>query len=239
MGWGNDKGCEWNAGDDIRVSIHVTAQHKGTHFVDFVPQNEAQLEGLPPCPGSKDANGVVAPFKQDRIGDFEVCVQDHVHYADGAGSAIPDWQRKSIRLHPAFALVDDQDATNSAEYDMKYYSANGAGPATSSSNYRVDYRFKLPNLKYDSNKPAVFRWVWFCGYDAQCDCTPSNAEWMFNSGVTTGATCPANNYVGYGLGEIFVNCADITRVESSDGPSPTTSAPETTEETHPCPGRSA
>merc|ERR1712159_475058 len=62
--WGNDKGCEWNAGDDIRVSIHVTAQHKGTHFVDFVPQNEAQLEGLPPCPGSKDANGNVAPFEK-------------------------------------------------------------------------------------------------------------------------------------------------------------------------------
>merc|ERR1712091_741432 len=42
--WGNDKGCDWNAGEDIRVSIHVTAQHKGSHFVDFVPQNEAQLE---------------------------------------------------------------------------------------------------------------------------------------------------------------------------------------------------
>merc|ERR1712224_191484 len=103
--WGNDKGCEWTAGDDIRVSIHVTAQHKGSHFVDFVPQNEAQLEGLPACPGSKDANGNVAPFKKDRINDFEVCVHDHVHYADGNGSYIPDWQRKSIRLHPAFALV--------------------------------------------------------------------------------------------------------------------------------------
>merc|ERR1711918_2409 len=65
---------------------------------------------------------------------------------------------------------------------------------------------------------GVFRWVWFCGYDAQCDCTPSNAQWMFNSGVTTGATCPADSYVGYGLGEIFVNCTYIRKVNSNGSP---------------------
>merc|ERR1712100_630679 len=226
--WGNDKGCDWEAGDDIRVSIHVTAQHKGTHFVDFVPQNEAQLEGLPLCPGSKDANGNVAPFKRDRINDFEVCVHDHVHYADGNGQRIPDWQRKSIRLHPAFALVDERDATSHPEFQMKFYSSSGMGPATSTSNYRIDYRFKLPNLNYDASKPAIFRWVWFCGYDAQCDCTPANGSWMYPN-VTSGDTCPSNSYVGYGLGEIFVNCADITRVTggSAPGPNPTTQAPTT------------
>jgi hypothetical protein len=253
MLWGNDHDCEWNAGEEIHVSVHVTAQHKGTHFVDFVPQNEAQLEGLPPCPGSKDANGQVAPFKKDRINDFEVCVQDNVHYADGNGQEVPAWQRKSIRLHPAFALVDEQDAVASPEYRMKFYAANNAGEPDNISNYRFDYYFKLPNLNYDADKPAVFRWVWFCGYDAQCDCTPSNAQWMFNSGVTTGATCPADSYVGYGLGEIFVNCTDIRKVNSNGSPLPTTAAPttgapttqkpttaattqapETTEEPHPC-----
>merc|ERR1712224_297484 len=248
--WGNDKGCEWNAGDDIRVSIHVTAQHKGTHFVDFVPQNAAQLEGLPPCPGSKDANGNVAPFKKDRINDFEVCVQDNVHHADGNGQAVPDWQRKSIRLHPAFALVDEREAIHDANYDMKFYSSNGVGAPTNVSNYRISYKFKLPNLKYDSNKPAVFRWVWFCGYDAQCDCTPANAQWM-HPNVTTGETCAADSYVGYGLGEIFINCTDIQKVNGNGSPLPSTQAPTTealatteapattqppatTEESHPC-----
>merc|ERR1712147_148691 len=210
---------------DIRVSIHVTAQHKGSHFVDFVPQNEAQLEGLPLCPGSKDANGNVAPFKKDRINDFEVCVHDHVHYADGNGEEIPAWQRKSIRLHPAFALVNEQEATNDANYNMKFYATTGTGAPTSVSNYRIDYKFKLPNLNYDASKPAVFRWVWLCGYDAQCDCTPANASWM-HPNVTTG--------------EIFINCADVARVSGSDSPLPTTeapvttAAPETTEELHPC-----
>jgi hypothetical protein len=226
--WGNDKGCDWNAGEDIRVSIHVTAQHKGSHFVDFVPQNEAQLEGLPLCPGSKDANGNVAPFKKDRINDFEVCVHDHVHYADGNGEDIPAWQRKSIRLHPAFALVGEQEATNDPNYNMKFYATTGTGAPTSVSNYRIDYKFKLPNLNYDASKPAVFRWVWLCGYDAQCDCTPANASWM-HPNVTTGETCPANDYVGYGLGEIFINCADVARVSGSDSPLPTTEAPVTTE----------
>merc|ERR1719410_742984 len=226
--WGDDKNCEWSVGDEISVSIHVTAQHKGTHFVDFVPQNPQQLEGLPPCPGSKDARGNVAPFKKNRIADFEVCYQDHVHYADGKGQNIPDWQRKSIRLHPAFALVDERDATQSPEFDMKFYASGGPGPATSTSNYRIDYKFRLPNLKFDASRPAVFRWVWFCGYDAQCDCTPANGSWMYPN-VTSGDTCPSNSYVGYGLGEIFINCADITRVTggSAPGPNPTTQAPTT------------
>merc|ERR1712057_58705 len=218
--WGNDKGCEWTAGDDIRVSVHVTAQHKGTHFVDFVPQNPQQLEGLPPCPGSKDARGNVAPFKKNRIADFEVCYQDHVHYADGKGQNIPDWQRKSIRLHPAFALYDEKEATKSPEFNMKFYAANGPGPSNSSGNYRIDYKFKLPNLKFDASKPAVFRWVWFCGYDAQCDCTPANGSWMYPN-VTSGETCPSNSYVGYGLGEIFINCTDVTRVTGGSAPGPT------------------
>merc|ERR1711939_466131 len=169
-------------------SVHVTAQHKGTHFVDFVPQNEAQLEGLPACPGSKDANGNVAPFKKDRINDFEVCVHDHVHYADGNGSYIPDWQRKSIRLHPAFALVDERDATRDPNFDMKFYSTSSSAPATSTTNYRIDYKFKLPNLNYDANK-----------------------------------------HVGYGLGEIFINCTDVRKVSGSGSPLPTTQAPETTQ----------
>jgi len=222
--WGNDKGCEWNAGDDIHVAIHVTAQHKGSHFVDFVPQNEEQLEGLPLCPGYKDANGNVVPFKKDRINDFEVCVQEHVHYADGNGQPVPAWQRKSIRLHPAFALVGEAEATQDPNFDMKFYATTGTGAPTSVSNYRISYKFKLPNLKFDSSKPAVFRWVWLCGYDAQCDCTPSNASWM-HPNVTTGETCPADDYVGYGLGEIFINCTDIQKVSGNNGPSPSTQAP--------------
>merc|ERR1711937_212706 len=106
----------------------------------------------------KDANGNVAPFKKDRIRDFEVCVHDHVHYADGNGQYIPDWQRKSIRLHPAFALVDEQDATRDPAYAMKFYASGSSAPSTSTTNYRIDYKFKLPNLNYDASKPAVFRW---------------------------------------------------------------------------------
>jgi len=111
---------------------------------------------------------------------------------------------------------------------MKFYATTGTGAPTSVSNYRFDYKFKLPNLNYDASKPAVFRWVWLCGYDAQCDCTPSNASWM-HPNVTTGETCPADDYVGYGLGEIFINCADVARVSGSDSPLPTTEAPVTTE----------
>merc|ERR1719343_1814045 len=144
--WGDDKNCEWSVGDEISVSIHVTAQHKGTHFVDFVPQNPQQLEGLPPCPGSKDARGNVAPFKKNRIADFEVCYQDHVHYADGKGQNIPDWQRKSIRLHPAFALVDEKEATKSPEFNMKFYAANGPGPSTSSSRTSSLTLLNLPSF---------------------------------------------------------------------------------------------
>merc|ERR1711907_646709 len=157
-------------------------------------------------------------------------------------------------MGPAFALVGEAEATQDPNFDMKFYATTGTGAPTSGSNYRIDYNFKLPNLKFDASKPAVFRWVWFCGYDAQCDCTPANGQWM-HPNVTSGATCPANDYVGYGLGEIFVNCADITRVSggSGPGPNPTTDAPVTTEapvttqapvteapvttqEPHPCPG---
>jgi hypothetical protein len=111
---------------------------------------------------------------------------------------------------------------------MKFYATTGTGAPTSVSNYRIDYKFKLPNLNYDASKPAVFRWVWLCGYDAQCDCTPANASWM-HPNVTTGETCPANDYVGYGLGEIFINCTDVNRVNGNDSPLPTTEAPVTTE----------
>jgi hypothetical protein len=220
--WGNDKHCEWKAGDDIRVSAHLTAQHEGTHFVDFVPQNEAQLDGLPPCAGYQNT-----PFKKNRIEDFEVCVQDNVHYADGNGSPVAAWQRKSIRLHPAFAMLDDKEAIGHPEYRMKYYSTKGKeapGPHDAGQ-YRIDYHFKLPNLKYDSSKPAIFRWVWFGGYDLETDCTPSDKEWM-RGAATTGKDCPSNGYVGPGMGEIFINCTDIQRVHS-DGPPPTTTAPTT------------
>merc|ERR1712078_446747 len=148
------------------------------------------------------------------------------------------------------ALVNEQEATNDANYNMKFYAATGTGAPTSVSNYRISYKFKLPNLNYDSSKPAVFRWVWLCGYDAQCDCTPANASWM-HPNVTTGETCPADEYVGYGLGEIFINCMDIQKVNGNGSPlpstqaptteapaattqAPTTQAPETTAEPHPC-----
>jgi len=213
--WGNDKDCTWTVGDDIHVALHVTQQHKGTHFVDFVPQNAEQLEGLSPCPGSKDADGNVAPFTDvdKRISGFQVCYQDNVNVAQGEN--LEDWQRKTIRLHPAFALLNDQEATKSSDYEMKYYDTNSSNPPTNSGSYRVEYKFKLPELKFDSSKPAVFRWVWFCGYDAQCDCTPSNATWMKDSGVTTGGQCPHDDYIASGMGEIFINCADIKKVNGS------------------------
>merc|ERR1712124_182132 len=113
-------------------------------------------------------------------------------------------------------------------------------------------KFKLPNLQFDANQPALFRWVWMCGYDVQCACTPSNGSWMFPN-VTSGAQCPHDDYVAYGMGEIFINCADVTRVlpggdlpttqaPSTEAPTtqapipqaPTTQAPETTQPAHPC-----
>merc|ERR1711959_365704 len=112
------------------------------------------------------------------------------------------------------------------DYQMKFYSSNGVGAPNNVSNYRISYKFKLPNLKYDSSKPAVFRWVWFCGYDVQANCTPANASWM-HPNVTSGDVCPADNYVGYGLGEIFINCTDIQKVNGNGSPLPSTQAPTT------------
>merc|ERR1719407_343631 len=152
--WENDKGCDWQAGEDIRVSVHVTQQHKGSHFIDFVPQNEAQLEGLPPCPGSKGPDGKVAPFTpvDKRISDFQVCYQDNVNVADGAGEQLADWQRKTIRLHPAFAIsLHEKDATQSSEYQMKMYDVNSAAQPTNPGTYRIEYKFKLPNLQFDAD----------------------------------------------------------------------------------------
>merc|ERR1712087_440167 len=195
--WGNDKDCSWNAGEDIHVAIHVTQQHKGTHFVDFVPQNKEQLDGLPPCPGSKGPDGKVAPFTavDKRIEDFKVCYQDNVNVAD---EKMEDWQRKTIRLHPAFAILGDTEATKSDEY-------------------RIEHKFKLPDLKFDAGQPAVFRWVWVCGYDVQCGCTPESGSWMHPK-VTPGDQCPADDYVASGMGEIFINCADIKSVSSGAAP---------------------
>merc|ERR1712072_868364 len=144
--------------------------------------------------------------------------------------------------------VDEREAIKDPSYDMKFYSAYDQSPPTSVSNYRLSYKFKLPNLNYDSSKPAVFRWVWMCGYDAQCDCTPANASRM-HPNVTTGDQCPSNDYVGYGLGEIFINCTDIQKVNGNGSPLPSTQAPTTeapatteaattqaptTQEPHPC-----
>jgi len=254
--WGNDKDCSWQAGEDIRVSVHVTQQHKGSHFIDFVPQNAQQLVGLPPCPGSKGPDGKVAPFTavDKRISDFQVCYQDNANVADGAGEQLADWQRKTIRLHPAFAIsLHEKDATQSSEYQMKMYDVNSAAAPTNPGTYRIEYKFKLPNLQFDANKPALFRWVWMCGYDVQCGCTPSNGSWMFPN-VTPGDQCPHDDYVAYGMGEIFINCADVTRVlpggsmptteapqtteaQTTQAPTtqaPTTQAPETTQPAHPC-----
>jgi len=210
--WGNDKDCEWKAGDDIHVAIHVTQQHKGTHFVDFVPQNKEQLDGLPPCPGSKGPDGKVEPFTavDKRIEDFKVCYQDNVNVAD---EQMEDWQRKTIRLHPAFAILKEQEATKSDEYQMKFYSADGPEAPTSDREYRIEYKFKLPDLKFDASKPAVFRWAWVCGFDVQCGCTPTKGSWMHPT-VTPGDVCPAEDYVAFGMGEIFINCADIKSVSS-------------------------
>jgi len=216
--WGNDKECTWEADDIIEVSVHVTQQHKGTHFVDFIPQNAEQLVGLPPCPGSKGPDGKVAPFTpvDKRIEEFQVCYQDNVNVADGAGATLEDWQRKTIRLHPAFALhFNEQEATKSDEYQMKFYSVDGPEFPTDNNKYRLKYQFKLPNLKYDATKPALFRWVWTCGFDVQCSCTPSNATWMKDTHQTSGATCPHDDYVQTGMGEIFINCADVAKVTSS------------------------
>jgi len=212
MLWGHDKDCTWKAGDNIRVAVHVTAQHNGTHFIDFVPQNKEQLDGLPPCPGSKGPDGKVAPFQavDKRIADFKVCYQDNVNVAD---EKMEDWQRKTIRLHPAFAIYNEQEAIKSDEYQMKFYKVDSADKPTSGDTYRMEYKFKLPDLKFDAAKPALFRWVWFCGYDAQCACTPPSSSWM-HPDVTPGDKCPNDEYVAYGMGEIFINCADIKSVSS-------------------------
>merc|ERR1711907_501299 len=172
---------------------------------------------------------------------------------------LADWQRKTIRLHPAFAIsLHEQDATQSDEFQMKMYDVNSAAAPTNPGTYRIEYKFKLPNLQFDASKPALFRWVWMCGYDVQCACTPSNGSWM-HPNVTSGAQCPHDDYVAYGMGEIFINCADVTRVlpggnlpstqapvttqkpstqaPSTDAPTtqaPTTQAPETTQPAHPC-----
>jgi hypothetical protein len=214
--WGNDKDCTWQAGEDIEVAVHVTQQHKGTHFVDFVPQNKEQLDGLPPCPGSKGPDGKVAPFQavDKRIEDFKVCYQDNVNVAD---EKMEDWQRKTIRLHPAFAILAEKEATKSDEYQMKFYSVDGPEAPTSNKEYRISYKFKLPDLKFDASKPAVFRWVWVCGYDVQCGCTPKEGSWMHPK-VTPGDVCPAEDYVAFGMGEIFINCADIKSVSSGAAP---------------------
>jgi hypothetical protein len=228
--WGNDRGCVWKAGDDIRVSVHVAQQHKGSHFIDVVPQNAEQLVGLPPCPGSKGPDGKVAPFTpvDKRISDFQVCYQDNVNVADGAGEQLQDWQRKTIRLHPAFAItLYEQEATRSSEYRMRMYDTSSPDMPTNHGSYRIEYNFKLPNLAFDPTQPALFRWVWMCGYDVQCGCTPSSGSWM-NPNVTPGETCPHNDYVAYGMGEIFINCADVTRVLPG-GDMPTTQAPVTTQ----------
>jgi cell division septation protein DedD len=226
--WGNDKDCTWQAGEDIRVSVHVMQQHKGSHFIDFVPQNAQQLVGLPPCPGSKGPDGTVAPFTpvDKRISDFQVCYQDNVNVAD---EQMEDWQRKTIRLHPAFAIsLHEKEATQSTEFQMKIMDTGSEAPATNPGSYRIDYKFKLPNLAFDADKPALFRWVWMCGYDVQCACTPSNGTWM-KPNVTPGNQCPHDDYVAYGMGEIFINCADVTRVQPG-GDLPSTQAPVTTQE---------
>lgn len=255
--WGNDKDCTWQAGEEIRVSVHVTQQHKGSHFVDFVPQNAEQLVGLPPCPGSKGPDGKVEPFTpvDKRLSDFKVCYQDNVNVAEG--EQLAEWERKTIRLHPAFAIsLHEQEATQSSEYQMRMYDTGSSNPPTNPGSYRFEYKFKLPNLKFDASKPALFRWVWMCGYDVQCGCTPSSGQWMFPN-VTPGGQCPHDDYIGYGMGEIFINCADVKRVlpggdmpttqapsteapttqapsTETQAPTQPTQAPETTQPVHPC-----
>jgi len=233
--WGHDTDCTWNAGDDIRVSVHFTQQHEGSHFVDFVPQNKEQLEGLPPCPGSKRADGTVEPFMDvnRRIEDFKVCYQDGVNAAD---EKMEDWQRKTIRLHPAFAVSPHEvEASKSEEYKLKKYAAYENAPVaeTEKNHYRIDYHFKLPNLKFDASKPAVFRWVWVCGYDVQCGCTPKGGEWMHNAKppVTPGDQCPHPDYIQYGMGEIFINCADIKQVNPAPATTATSAAPSGSQST--------
>merc|ERR1719181_2447702 len=56
---------------------------------------------------------------------------------------------------------------------------------------------------FEKDTPAVFRWVWFCGWDVETNCSADNS-------CKGQVTHP-------GMGEIFVTCADISSVANCKG----------------------
>jgi hypothetical protein len=217
LGYGKDQSCDWQANDTIKVAVQVTAQHWGTHYIDMIPQNKKQVDDLPKC-----------EFTKNRIKDFKPCVQPNVIPENTHNGDLEEWQRSTIRLHPAFAMHwTEEEASKDPTYDMKFFdtSSETAGQPSSDSSYRIEYQFPMPALGeefFEKDTPAVFRWVWFCGWDVETNCSADNS-------CKGQVTHP-------GMGEIFVTCADISSVANCKGsechkPQPrptTTSGPVTT-----------
>jgi hypothetical protein len=228
IGYGKDQACDWKANDIIKVVVQVTAQHWGTHYVDMVPQNKQQVDKLPKC-----------EFTKNRIQDFKPCVQPNVIPVSTNHGKLEEWQRSTIRLHPAFGLHHtEQEASADPTYNMKFFDSNSETPGTTNdSSYRVEYQFPMPALGpdfFEKDTPAVFRWVWFCGWDVETNCS--------------GDACKGQ-ITHEGMGEIFITCADVNSVANCKGkdcqkPKPrptTTSGPTTTNNnttTGPAPGPS-
>merc|ERR1719158_2553777 len=126
---------------------------------------------------------------------------------------------------------------------MKFFDADGTTPRQPSSDgtYRMEYQFPMPALGedfFEKDTPAVFRWVWFCGWDVETNCSGDECKGQI--------THP-------GMGEIFFTCADVNSVANCKGkdcqkpkPRPTTTSGPTTTNNNttsgpapgpaPCPG---
>jgi len=221
INYGKDQSCDWKANDIIKVVVQVTAQHWGTHYVDMVPQNKKQVDSLPKC-----------EFTKNRIKDFKPCVQPNVIPETTNNGQLEEWQRSTIRLHPAFGMHwTEKEASSDPTYNMKFFEPRGDTADTTNwptgkSNYRIEYQFPMPALGedfFEKDAPAVFRWVWFCGWDVETNCSADNS-------------CGEAEITHEGMGEIFITCADINSIANCKGsechkPQPrptTTSGPVTT-----------
>jgi len=142
--WGQQILPEFCAGQQITKTTVLTAYHGGTHWVDMIPQNDAQYANLPIC-----SNGRDTPFVAD-MDDYVV----PCYWPD----ANPVSSRGTIILHKPRLVANDAAA--------EYYDTNG-NPTSADipigGKAVVKYTFTLPQgVDYEAG-PITFRWMWMCG----------------------------------------------------------------------------
>jgi hypothetical protein len=143
--WGDQILPEFCPGMTIEVVTGYLAYHGGSHWIDMIPQNDSQTEGLPICP-----NGVDTPFVNN-IADYPIpCWWKDDNPVSSKGTII---------LHAPQNVMGD---SNSEYYDV----ATGAPTSpqfSAGAKVVVKYSFELPYGVDYQEGPITFRWMWMCG----------------------------------------------------------------------------